>query len=79
VATSGVQGSGPFTYRLVASADAGLRWSTAITGATQVNPRAPGASFLGFEDSRVGRWISGERDIWTTRDGGNRWLRRAFP
>jgi hypothetical protein len=79
VATGGVQGSGPFTYRLVASADGGLRWSTAITGATQVNPWAPGASFLGFEDSRVGRWISDERDIWTTRDGGRRWLRRAFP
>jgi photosystem II stability/assembly factor-like uncharacterized protein len=79
VATGGAQGSGPFTYRLVVSTDGGLRWSAVITGATQINPRAPGASFLGFEDSRTGRWISDGRDIWTTRDGGLRWLRRAFP
>lgn len=45
---------------------------------TQVSPQAPGAAFLGFESSRVGRWISDERDIWTTRDGGLHWLRRAF-
>jgi photosystem II stability/assembly factor-like uncharacterized protein len=79
VATGGAQGSGPFTYRLVVSADGGLRWSAAVTGTTQLNPRAPGAFFLGFEDSRVGRWISDGRDIWTTRDSGMRWLRRAFP
>jgi photosystem II stability/assembly factor-like uncharacterized protein len=79
VATGGVTGGGPFTYRLIVSADGGLRWSAAITGTTQLNPRAPGASFLGFEDSRVGRWVSDDRDIWTTRDGGLHWLRRAFP
>jgi photosystem II stability/assembly factor-like uncharacterized protein len=79
VATGGVAGSGPFTYRLVVSADGGLSWSAAVTGTTQINPQAPAAAFLGFEDSRVGRWVSDERDIWTTRDGGMRWLRRAFP
>jgi len=78
VATGGAQGSGPFTYWLVVSTDGGLRWSVAVTGITQLNPRAPGASFLGFEDSRVGRWISDERDIWTTRDSGMRWLRRPL-
>ncbi len=78
VATGGVAGSGTFTYRLVVSADGGLHWSTAVTGTTQVSPQAPGAAFLGFESSRVGRWISDERDIWTTRDGGLHWLRRAF-
>ncbi len=79
VATGGAQGSGPFTYRLVVSTDNGLRWSAAVTGTTQINPQAPGASFLGFEDSRAGRWVSDERDIWITHDGGLRWLRRAFP
>ena len=79
VATGGAAGSGPLTCRLVVSTDNGLHWSAAVTGATQLNPQAPGASFLDFEDSRVGRWISDERDIWTTRDGGMRWLRRAFP
>ena len=61
------------------STDGGLRWSTAITGTTQINPQAPGATFLGFEDSRTGRWISDARHIWTTRDGGRHWLQRAFP
>ena len=79
VATGGVTGSGAFTYRLVASADGGRNWPAAVTGTTQINPLAPGAAFLGFEDARVGRWVSGERDIWTTRDGGLHWLRRAFP
>jgi len=79
VATGGVTGSGPFTYRLVASADGGRSWPAAVTGTTQINPLAPGAAFLGFEDARAGRWVSDERDIWTTRDGGLHWLRRAFP
>ena len=79
VATGGVQGSGLFTYRLVMSADNGLRWSAAVTGTTQINPQAPGVSFLGFEDARVGRWASVAGAIWTTRDGGTHWLRRAFP
>jgi hypothetical protein len=34
---------------------------------------------LGFEDPAAGRWISDERDIRTTRDGGLHWLRQAFP
>jgi photosystem II stability/assembly factor-like uncharacterized protein len=79
VATGGAQGSGPFTYRLVVSADNGVRWSSAVTGTTQINPQAPGASFLGFEDTRVGRWVSDDRSIWTTSDGGLHWHRRAFP
>ena len=78
-ATGGVSGSGPFTYRLAVSSDGGLDWSAAITGTTQLNPQAPGAAFLGFEDARVGRWISDARHIWTTRDGGLHWLRQAFP
>ncbi len=61
------------------SADGGLHWSTAITRTTQINPQAPAAAFLGFEDPAAGRWISDERDIWTTRDGGLHWLRQAFP
>jgi hypothetical protein len=79
VAAGGAAGGGPFAYRLVVSADGGLHWSTAITGTTQINPQAPAAAFLGFEDPRAGRWISDERDIWTTRDGGLHWLRQAFP
>jgi hypothetical protein len=79
VATGGAQGDGPFTYWLMVSADNGLRWSAAVTGTTHLSLQAPGATFLGFEDSRVGRWVSDDRDIWATRDGGMHWLRRAFP
>jgi photosystem II stability/assembly factor-like uncharacterized protein len=79
VATGGAQGRGPFTYRLVMSADNGVRWSSAVTGTTQINPQTPGSSFLGFEDTRAGRWVSDDRSIWTTSDGGLHWHRRAFP
>lgn len=79
VATGGATGDGPFTYRLLASADGGLRWSTVAVGTTQLDHRLPGASFLGFEDARVGRWISDSRDIWTTRDAGQHWRRQPFP
>jgi len=79
LATGAATGSGPFAYRLVASSDGGLHWTAPITGTTRINPRAPGAFFLGFEDPTTGRWISDAHHIWTTRDGGLRWLRRAFP
>jgi len=59
--------------------DGGLHWSTEVTGTTQINPETPGASFLGFEDATVGRWISGPHDIWTTHDAGQHWHERAFP
>jgi photosystem II stability/assembly factor-like uncharacterized protein len=78
-ATGGVSGSGPFTYRLAVSTDGGRRWSTAVTGTTQLMPQAPGTAFLGFEDPTTGRWISDARHIWTTHDGGLHWLQRAFP
>jgi hypothetical protein len=72
-------GPGRPSYALLASADGGLHWSTAVTGTAHLDPRAPGASFLGFEDARTGRWISGPRDIWTTGDAGQHWHERAFP
>lgn len=79
VASGGVTGSGPFTYRLAVSTDGGRHWSTAVTATAQINPQSPGAAFLGFEDARVGRWISDTGHIWTTQDGGLHWLRRPFP
>ena len=72
-------GQGLLPFRLVTSMDGGLHWSTEVTGTTQINPETPGASFLGFEDATVGRWISGPHDIWTTHDAGQHWHERAFP
>ena len=78
LATSGATGQGPARYELLASTDGGLHWSTRVTGTVQLDPSAPGATFLGFEDARVGRWIGDARDIWTTGDAGHHWVRRAW-
>lgn len=78
-ATAGAEGSGRFTYRLAVSTDGGSHWSTAVTGNAQITRHAPSAVFLGFEDSRTGRWISDNNHIWATHDGGLHWTRQAFP
>ena len=79
LATGGFEGNGPVTYHLLASADGGRHWSVAVSGRAQLDPRAPGAAFLGFEDATAGRWISDAHDIWTTQDAGQHWHERAFP
>jgi len=78
LATGGETGEGPFRYELLASTDGGLHWSTRVTGTAQLDSRAPGSAFLGFEDARVGRWISDARDIWATGDSGLHWVRTAW-
>ena len=78
LATGGAAGQGPSGYELLASGDGGLHWSTLVSGTERLDPRAPGATFLGFEDATVGRWISGPRAIWTTTDAGQHWVRRAW-
>lgn len=79
LATGGFTGSGAAACHLLASADGGRHWTTAATGTAQLDPRAPGAAFLGFEDARAGRWISGSRAIWATGDAGLHWRRLPFP
>ncbi len=79
LATGGVSGSGPFTYRLDVSGDNGLHWTPVVTAMTQVSPDAALPPVLAFAGSRFG-WRAGNgRDVWITRDGGLDWLRRAFP
>lgn len=78
LATGGDTGGGSFNYRLAASADGGLHWSAAVTGTARIDPQAPAAEFLGFEDARTGRWLSDSHDIWTTHDGGQRWRVQPF-
>lgn len=79
LATGGVGGSGPFTYRLLVSTDGGQRWSTAVIGGSRLSPQIPAVAFLDFENSRVGWWVSDARHIWTTSDGGLHWAPLAFP
>jgi photosystem II stability/assembly factor-like uncharacterized protein len=79
VLATGFDGNGAMTYHLLASADGGKHWSIAVSGTAPLDLRAPGAAFLGFEDARVGRWISDARTIWTTGDAGQHWHERRFP
>jgi photosystem II stability/assembly factor-like uncharacterized protein len=78
LATGGVGGSGPFTYRLDVSADDGLRWTDVVTGTTQVHAEAALPPALAFAGSRYGWWAGTSHDVWITRDGGQVWLRRSF-
>jgi photosystem II stability/assembly factor-like uncharacterized protein len=58
---------------LYASHDAGRTWVQAAGEAGATPMYGGGVTFLGFESSRVGRWISANGDIWTTTDGGYTW------
>ena len=77
VSTGATGGSGPYTARLLVSADAGVRWTTAATDTQQLTQEGSPA-WLGFESSHVGRWISDPHSVWTTVDGGLHWSRTAF-
>ena len=79
LATGPISGSGPITYTLYVSSDAGAHWALAASAPEQLDAAAPYSAFLGFEDSLVGRWVGFEGAIWTTYDGGAHWIRRAFP
>jgi hypothetical protein len=78
VATGPISGSGTVTYTLLSSTDTGAHWRTAVSDLEPLDARAPGSSFLGFEDANFGRWVGDEHAIWTTDDGGLRWVRRPF-
>jgi hypothetical protein len=79
VASPPVSGSGPYTYRLLASTDGGTTWPVSISDPEVLAVNAPAAAFLGFQDSNTGRWIGGATAMWATDDGGSHWLRRQFP
>ncbi len=79
ITNSLVGGSGPYTYRLMLSTDGGAHWSTVVSDREQLDPDAPSAPYLGFQDSLLGRWVGYPRAVWTTTDGGRRWTRRPFP
>jgi photosystem II stability/assembly factor-like uncharacterized protein len=56
------------------SVDHGRSWTAVAEDTTPGN-----AAFLGFENQRTGRWITGDGSvIWTTRDAGRTWTARAF-
>ncbi len=77
VATSGsTVGSGAATFMAWVSTDAGRNWQVAVADPEQLDPTTPPRTFLGFEDTLVGRWVGYPRAIWTTTDAGVHWVRR---
>ena len=75
----GGAGGGDYTHTLRFSSDGGQHWSTVASEDIQSGLEVPSPSYLGFENSHVGRWISSPHVIWTTTDGGWHWTRRPFP
>jgi photosystem II stability/assembly factor-like uncharacterized protein len=79
VASPPVSGSGPYTYRLLASSDGGATWPISISDPEVLAVNAPGTALLAFQDGKAGRWIGDAAAIWTTDDGAKHWIRRQFP
>lgn len=77
VSTGATGGSGALTARLLISTDGGQNWTTAATDTQQITQMGVPA-WLGFENSQVGRWISGPHSLWVTTDGGLHWKRTIF-
>jgi hypothetical protein len=77
ISAGAVAGSGALTARLLVTTDAGRHWTTAATETQQIL-QAGVPAWLGFETSRIGRWISAPHSIWTTEDGGLHWTRTRF-
>ena len=80
VATGAISGNGSFfTARLLVSTDSGAHWTTAATDTEQLTQTPAGVpAWLGFETSRVGRWVGDPHNVWTTLDGGRHWTKSAF-
>jgi photosystem II stability/assembly factor-like uncharacterized protein len=64
---------------LEASFDGGRSWAqAAIDTKNDSTFSSSDAGFLGFESSRVGRWVGSPGDVWTTTDGGLTWSSRPI-
>lgn len=77
VSTGSTVGGGPYTTQLLVTTDGGRHWTTAATNTQQLTQMGVPA-WLGFETSKVGRWISGPHSIWSTNDAGSHWSQTAF-
>jgi hypothetical protein len=82
VASGAISGGGTDAAQLLITADGGRSWVTAATDTQSLgtgNPIAGSApAWLGFETPQVGHWLGDPHGIWTTTDGGQRWIRTAF-
>jgi len=79
ITNSLIAGGGPYAYQLAVSTDGGAHWATVVNDPEQIRPTAPYASYLGFQNASVGRWIGDPHTIWTTTDGGRHWTKQPFP
>ena len=74
LATGNVNGAGPLTYTLEISTDGGVTWRTVVRDQETLASSTPGQSYLGFVSSTVGHWVGYGNKLWTTTDGGERWI-----
>jgi hypothetical protein len=78
VGTAGTAGTVPSKWALLTSHDGGQSWQQSIVQSGNVQRSFPEQTFLGFENSEVGRWIGYPYNIWETTDGGTQWVKRSI-
>jgi hypothetical protein len=78
VGTAGTAGTGPAQWVLLASQDGGQTWRRAVVQNGKVEPNFGAQTFLGFENSTVGRWVGYPYNIWETTDGGTQWVKQSI-
>jgi hypothetical protein len=76
--TAGMAGTGPAQWVLMASQDGGQSWQQAVVQSGKAQPDFGAETFLGFENSTVGRWVGYPYDIWQTTDGGAHWVKQPI-
>jgi hypothetical protein len=77
VGSAGGPGKGPAQWTLMASHDGGQTWQQAVTQSGTSQPYFPIQTFLGFENSEVGRWVGSPYAIWVTTDAGAHWAKQS--
>jgi hypothetical protein len=78
VGSAGMAGTGPAQWVLLASGDGGQTWRQAVVQNGKAEPNFAAQTFLGFENSTVGRWVGYPSNIWETTDGGAQWVKQSI-
>jgi hypothetical protein len=77
VGSSAGPGKGSARWVLMASQDGGQTWRQAAAQSGKDQPYFPARTFLGFENTQVGRWVVNPSTIWQTTDGGTQWVMQS--
>jgi hypothetical protein len=77
VGSAGMPGKGSAQWILMASQDGGQTWKQAVAQSGKDQPYFPAQTFLGFENSSIGRWVGYPYSIWETTNGGTQWVKQS--